>query len=937
MSKEYFGTNSVADDILAHYGTKRHSGRYPWGSGENPYQHSGDWLSRIEGMRKSGMSEKDIADGEGMSIKDLRTYESIAKAHRKTDLRATIKSMQADGLSNSEIGRRLGKSESTIRSLLNEESDAKTMEAMNTANFLKQQIKEKGIIDIGKGVEHELNITRTKLDQARYILEGEGYAFYGLGIPQVTNPGKQTNVQLICPPGTTYEQAYNASKNNDIHYLHEFASNDGGQTFKTFKYPESLDSKRIKVRYAEDGGLEKDGVVELRRGVDDISLGESSYAQVRILVDGTHYIKGMAVYSDDMPPGIDVIFNTNKSKGTPMLGPKDNSVLKPIKRDKDGNPMENPFGSYIKATGQREYLDKDGNTKLGVVNKVREEGDWSDYSRKLPSQFLSKQPQSLVKKQLNLTYADYKVQYDDICKLNNPTLKKSMLNEFADTCDGAAIHLKAAALPRQNTKVILPIPELKENEIYAPTYNNGEHVVLIRYPHGGTFEIPELIVNNKNKQGNMIIGKTSIDAVGINAKVATQLSGADFDGDTVTVIPINDKVKVNHTRYLDELKDFDPKLEYPGTPTSKRMKNTQNEMGKISNLITDMTLRGAPNQEVARAIKHSMVVIDAEKHGLDYQRSFKENGIAELKDKWQGRIENGKYTQSASTIISRAKSEVSVPKRKGSPNIDPRTGETTFKAIDFIDKDGTYTGTPGKRYFRPSKETGETDWKTGKIKLQKSTQMAETKDANKLVSTAQHSNELLYADYANKMKALANEARKVSLSTKGTAYSKQAHDIYSDEVKSLEKKLMIAEKTKPRERQAQAIANGKVNAIKNSNPELKLDTPDSRKELKKIRQQAIEEARVRVGSSRKDRIITLTDREWEAIQAGAISSNKASKIFGFMDSTELKERATPKTAKAMSSAQISKAKAMKASGHTLQEIAQSLGKSTSTISKYLNG
>lgn len=920
---EYLGVQYIADDILAHYGTKRHSGRYPWGSGENPYQHSGDWLSRIDQMRKSGMSEKDIAEGEGMSIKDLRTYESIAKAHRKGDDYAKIKSLQADGLNNSEIGRRLGMSESTIRSMLEREQKFRDESAFGTAEFLRSQINAKGPIDIGKGVEAELHISRDKLDQARYILEGEGYTFYPLGVPQVTNPGQQTNFQILCPPGMTYKEAYDAAKNNGVHYIHEYASNDGGETFKTFQYPSSLDSSRIKIVYGDQGGSEKDGVIELRRGVDDISLGESSYAQVRILVDGTHYLKGMAVYSDNMPDGVDVIFNTNKNTGTPK-----EKVFKEIKRDKNGNPMENPFGAYIKPTGQREYTDINGETKLGVVNKVHEEGDWGDYTVKLPSQFLAKQSKNLAKHQLDLTYADYQEQYDDICKLTNPTLKRSMLNEFADTCDGAAIHLKAAALPRQSTKVILPVPELKDNEIYAPTYDNGEHVVLVRYPHGGTFEIPELVVNNKHPKVKDILGNAP-DAVGINAKVASQLSGADFDGDTVTVIPVNDRVKVNHKKQLDDLVGFDPKVEYPGTDISKRMKNTQNEMGKISNLITDMTVAGAPEQELARAVKHSMVVIDAEKHGLDYQRSFKENGIAELKDKYQGRYNvDGKWTTSASTIISRAGAQESVPKRQGSANIDPRTGEKTYKQIDYIDENG-------KRYFRPSKESGELSYKTGKLRMQKSTQMAETNDAYTLVSKYQHPNEKTYAEYANKMKALANTARKEALATKGTTYDPRAKDIYDKEVQSIKSKLLIANKTKPKERQAQIIANGKINAIKNSNPELKLDTPEAKKELKKIRQQAIEEARVRVGSSRKDRIITLTDREWEAIQAGAISSSKASEVFNFMDSSELKQRATPKTYSKVSNAQIAHIKAMAASGYTIAEIAEKMGKSSSTISKYL--
>ena len=57
--RSYYGI-STSENILEHYGTKRHSGRYPWGSGDNPYQHSGDFLSRIETLKKKGLSEKDI-------------------------------------------------------------------------------------------------------------------------------------------------------------------------------------------------------------------------------------------------------------------------------------------------------------------------------------------------------------------------------------------------------------------------------------------------------------------------------------------------------------------------------------------------------------------------------------------------------------------------------------------------------------------------------------------------------------------------------------------------------------------------------------------------------------------------------------------------------------------------------------------------------------
>lgn len=937
---DYLGRDDILNDILAHYGTKRHSGRYPWGSGDNPYQHSGDWLSRVTQLRKDGMSETDISEQMGMSVKELRAFESVAKAQRRGDLVATAKSLKADGLGASDIGRKMGLPESTVRSLLDEEREVKRMSALNTAEFLKNEIETKGVIDVGKGVEKELNISRNRLDQAIIILEAEGYQLHPLGVPQVTNPGKQTNFQLLCPKDMTYSQAYEAAKNDQVHSVKEYASNDDGQTFKTFRYPESLDSSRVGICYADEGGREKDGVIELRRNVDDISMGDSSYAQVRILVDGTHYLKGMAIYSDDLPDGVDVLFNTNKTSDVDKM-----DVLKPIKTNSDGTPAENPFGSYISPKGQLEYTDKNGETHLGLVNKVHSEGDWGDYSLKLPSQFLSKQSTTLVKKQLNLTYADKEAEFNDICSLTNPTLKRAMLNEFADTCDGAAIHLKAAALPGQSTKVILPVPELKPNEVYAPTYNNGEHVVLIRYPHGGTFEIPELVVNNKQPKARDILGNAP-DAIGINSKVADQLSGADFDGDTVTVIPVNDRVKITHKSPLKDLEGFDPKLEYghtrkevdsngkvhlySGDREFKQMKATQNEMGKISNLITDMTLIGAPDKEIARAVKHSMVVIDAEKHGLDYQRSYKENGIAELKEKYQGRVVDGKHTTSAATIISRAKGQTSVLKRSGSPNIDPETGKTTYDALK-------YYNSKGELKEKPSKYTGEVSYKTGKLKTQKSTQMAETDDAFTLVSPYRNPREIAYADYANKMKSLANRARKESIATGTMKYDKHAKDIYKAEYDSLMAKLNTAEKMKPRERKAQIFANGKVNAIKNSNPELKIDTPETRKMLKKIKQQAIEEARYKYGVSRKDRTIVFTDREWEAIQSGAISDSKAHDIFKYVDKAELKRRAMPKTVSTLSTAQMNKAKAMANSGYTLGEIAESMGKSASTISKYING
>ena len=906
--------NPIAEEMLMHYGMPRRSGRYPWGSGDNPYQHSGDFLSRVEELKKQGLSETDIAKSMGLTTTQYRTQKSLAKDERRALDVARARSLREDGKSLNEIAAIMGFSnDSSVRSLLNENSEARMNQAKKTAEFLKKQIEEKGMIDVGTGVERELGISKEKLNQALYILEQEGYPVYGGGVPQVTNPGKQTNIKVICPPGTEHKEIYNFE---NVHSLSDYVSHDGGETYDPkYVYPKSMDSSRIQIRYAEDGGTQKDGVVEIRRGVDDLSLGESHYAQVRILVDGTHYIKGMAIYSDDLPDGVDVVFNTNKKTGTPMLGPKNDTVLKPIGKDPD-----NPFGSLIKdgivdpddptskKGGQSYYYDKDGKKQLSLINKRAEEGDWGEWSDHLPSQFLSKQSMTLIKKQLGLATADKQAEFDEICSLTNPTVKKALLKSFADDCDSAAVHLQAAALPRQKYQVILPITSMKDNEVYAPNYRNGEQVALIRFPHGGTFEIPVLTVNNKQADAKRILGN-AMDAVGINSKVAERLSGADFDGDTVMVIPTGGKVKITSTRALEGLEGFDPKLEYGGKPEGsfKPMRNTQTEMGKISNLITDMTLRGAVPEELARAVRHSMVVIDAEKHHLDYKQSEIDNGIASLKKKYQGSYdEDGRYHEGAATLISRAKSETSVLKRKGSPIINPETGEQTYKEVyeEYIDKNGRT-----------------------RVRTQASTKMAETKDAFTLVSDVDTPQERAYATYANEMKSLANRARKEMLSTGKIAYSASAKETYQEEVDHLMAQLNVALRNAPRERQAQVIANATVAAKKQENPDM------TRSEIKKASQQALTAARTTVGASRET--ISISDREWEAIQAGAISENRLTQIINNVDIDTLRQRATPRSTTVLSTAKVNKIASMSASGYSTAEIAEALGVSTSTVNKYL--
>lgn len=897
------------NDELMHYGTPRHSGRYPWGSGENPYQSSTGFYGMAKQLKSDGMSDKEIAESFGMSTREYKSAYSNAKNEVRAANRAEALRLKDKGYSNTAIGQRMGVNESTVRSWMDEGIAERSSISKNTAKALKSAVDDKKYIDIGGGVENQMGISRTALDNAVKMLKDEGYTVHYIQTEQL-GTGHKTSIKVLAPPDTTYSEVWNHKADIEFPGFH---SEDKGRTIDKIGKPVSISSKRIKINYAEEGGKDKDGVIELRRGVDDISLGKAKYAQVRIAVDGTHYLKGMAMYRDDMPDGVDIIFNTNKAKGTPMLGEKDNSVLKPMKKDQD-----NPFGATIKGErelilAQRYYTDKNGKRQQSALNIVNEEGDWNTWRKSLSSQMLSKQSPMLAKKQLKLAYDLKQDEFDSIMKLENPVIRQQLLDKFADGCDSAAVHLKAAGLPRQASKVILPFPSMKENEVYAPSFRDGEEVVLIRYPHGGTFEIPRLKVNNKVPDAKKTLHNAQ-DAIGINAKVAERLSGADFDGDTVLVIPTS-TAKIKTSKPLDGLKDFDPQRDYKAYPGMPEVKgsgfNKQQQMGNVSNLITDMTIKGATPDELARAVRHSMVIIDAEKHNLNYKQSAIDNNIAELKKKYQGGSNRG-----ASTIISRASATAYVPVRKELTN------------TKYMTDDEKKRYSKGEKIYR---ETGETyiSKKTGKEikRISKSTKMAETSDANTLSSG--YLIETVYSEHANKLKALANKARAESRSTDYIPYSKEAHVKYKDQVDSLNSKLNIALKNRPLERKAQLIANAKVKNVYAANPDMDSD------DLKKLKGRCLTEARLQTGASKQQ--IKIEPKEWEAIQAGAISTNKLKSIVQNSDLDVLKQLAMPREMRGVTPAQESRIKVLESRGYTLAEIADAVGVSTGTITNVLQG
>lgn len=952
------------------YGVKRKSGRYPYGSGDIPFQHeawftwgSNDLYNRVEDFREhykrqNGKSPTatEIAQSLGMT----RTQFDPAYSAAKNDVRMKMISFvekyrerykknngkyptnyQIEKYTKEHFGDKWRIPENTVASLLNQQSKARTLAAQSTADFLESQIKEKGMIDIGSDVELYIpGCSRTKLDTAIDILKQKGYLEYGRRIDQVTNPNSnnKTTIRVLCPPGTPKNILFtNLGDVKSIADYHAETTENGETKFWKMEYPASLDSKRIAVRYGDktydDGftGADREGWVFIKRGCKDLDLGNALYAQVRILVDDTHYIKGMASYYDgEFPPGCDLIFNTKHSSKTPLMSddPNVKTLLKPIQTD---DPV-NPFGALIKAeTGQYHYVDDDGKEKLGLINKKSEEGDWDNWKRTVSAQFTSKQNTQLIKSQIDISLADKKAEFESIKQLENPVLKKNLLMKFAQSCDSDAVDLRTGPMPGQSFQVLVPIPSLGDKECYAPQYENGTKVAVVRYPHADISEIPILTVNNKNPEGLKLLGAYAKDCIGLPKAAEDQLSGADNDGDAAMVIPIREGgARISSRQPFQDMVGWDDQVAYPplrnekGEIVSNVLSKgaTQKKMGEVTNLIMDMDLRGAPPEDKVKAMKHSMVIIDAAKHKLNWQLSEIDNDIDELKKKWQKHYdENGNVikTGGASTLLTLAKSDRYVSKRQGQPHINKETGELEYKIL------------PDNKRFWYDKKGKAHEYQ------EKVPYMSIVKDAYELVSDTKNPKEILYADYANSLKALANEARKLGeYGLEEYEYSKESAAKYADEVTSLMNKVTLSRRNAPRERMAQIQANARKDRLVDENPDLKKRDKDTKKKLKKIRQQAIVETRGEYNAKRVP--IDVTEREWEAIQNHAVDKQTLELIFKYADDKKIRQYATPKKdTRALTAAQQSRIKRYVAAGWSYAEIASQLGISKSSVEKYANG
>ncbi len=939
----------------------RGSGRYGWGTGENPGQHQFNFLSEVKILKKRGIKDADIAKmllGDKATTTDLKAEMSIAtKKNRQANRARAVELLDKYNGNVSAVAREMGKNESSIRSLLDPVIAERTSKYENTAEMLRKRVDEKGIVDVSKATEFTLGCTDHTKKVAIAILEKEGYVKSWVQVPQMGTDHK-TSIMVLAKPleGETPKETFARIQRNkyNIAPIQDYTP-DQGKTWWTPEFPESISSDRVMIRYGDEGGKEKDGVLEINPKAIDLSLEGSQYAQVRVAVDGTHYMKGMAVYTNEkLPKGIDVIYNTNKPSGTPK-----EKVFKPMKTTKlpDGSEVidrDNPFGALIKSPkekngvisrgGQHYYTGEDGKQHLSPINKLQDEGDWDSWSRNLSSQFLSKQPIKLIDQQIKLSVVDKRSELDKILNLTNPVIKKKLLDDFAEGCDHNAAKLSVKGFKNQAFQVLIPIPSLKDNEIYAPRFQDGDTVAVVRFPHGGPFEIPILKVNNKQPDGKSVLGMAT-DAVGINKNVADRLSGADFDGDTGLIIPMSsNKITIKSTKQLEDLEGFEPKEIYKLPDDAPNIKNRtkQNEMGRVTNLITDMTVQGATPREIARAVKHSMVVIDSEKHHLDYKQSAIDNDISSLKDKYQRRTnpDTGGDTTGASTIFSRAGSKVRIPLRKEITDTSKMTPyelerwdkgykiwrDTGDKIVEQI-KDPRKMTREELEIYNSGKKVYRTTDKDKQIEVYG---MDTVDNAEDLVRDKTNTKEMVYAGYANSLKEMAREARMESRFIKPTPVSQSARKTYAKEVEDLNRKLRIAQSNAPRERQAQVIANSIVSEKFASNPDMDYE------HRQRERARALNQARAQVGAKKEQ--IVITDREWEAIQANAISFTKLSQILDNTDQDAFKKRATPKiSSTSLTTAQVSKMKAMAASGmYTQRDIADALGISASTVSSMLN-
>jgi DNA-binding Lrp family transcriptional regulator len=201
--------------------------------------------------------------------------------------------MKEAGMSNVAIGQKLGVSEATVRNYLSKKTPAekvKKLQLDNISDAIKSGVSNTGYLDVGVGVERQLGVSRTKFNaMVNKLVEEEGYHLHEVHVQRLSDPtgSKYTTVKVL----TKNPDVTDTRKNSDKIRPLDTWSEDGGLSLNKTYPPHMLPLNRIKIRYAEEGGTDKDGLIELRPGTKDLDLGKSKYAQVRIGAEGDLILK----------------------------------------------------------------------------------------------------------------------------------------------------------------------------------------------------------------------------------------------------------------------------------------------------------------------------------------------------------------------------------------------------------------------------------------------------------------------------------------------------------------------------------------------------------------------------------------------------------------------------------------------------------------------
>lgn len=154
-------------DELYHAGVLHRSGRYKEGEGEDPYQCRVLGIrGTVAELRAKGVPDTDIAKYLGMSTTTMRQRISLEKEEERAYQAALAVQLKDKGYSNTAIAERMSISEGTVRNLLKYSQEEHESNIKKTADVIREQVLQKGVIDIGAGNEVGLGISATKLKTA---------------------------------------------------------------------------------------------------------------------------------------------------------------------------------------------------------------------------------------------------------------------------------------------------------------------------------------------------------------------------------------------------------------------------------------------------------------------------------------------------------------------------------------------------------------------------------------------------------------------------------------------------------------------------------------------------------------------------------------------------------------------------------------------------